>query len=174
MKMVDEKGKLFGKINIIDLLILILLVAALALVGWKIIGNRNMANIGETTKITYVARVNGVEKTIADEVLKYVDKASGKKDQLMANGEMLDAYVTDVTTVPHLNYNTDAQGNVVIVSDQGPDAREDLFFTVEAEVENPIVNKVGTQEVRTGKNHIVKTANFEFGYSIIYSCVASE
>ena len=35
MKVVDEKGKIFGKLNIIDLLVILLLIAAVALVGYK-------------------------------------------------------------------------------------------------------------------------------------------
>ena len=34
MKIVDEKGRLFGKINLIDLLVIVLLIAAVAAVRW--------------------------------------------------------------------------------------------------------------------------------------------
>ncbi|MEG0754956.1 MAG: DUF4330 domain-containing protein, partial [Oscillospiraceae bacterium] len=63
MKVVDEKGKLFGKINIIDLLVIILVIAGLALVGWKVIGNRG-AGIGRTTGITYVAVAPEVDPAV--------------------------------------------------------------------------------------------------------------
>ena len=43
MKVIDEKGKIFGKINIFDLFVLLALVIIIGLVGYKIIdkkGNR--------------------------------------------------------------------------------------------------------------------------------------
>lgn len=36
MKIIDEKGRLFGKINLIDLLVIVLVVAVVAAVGWKL------------------------------------------------------------------------------------------------------------------------------------------
>ena len=36
--MLDEKGRLFGKINIVDLLVLILVVAIVAVLGLKLLG----------------------------------------------------------------------------------------------------------------------------------------
>ena len=38
MKIIDEKGRLFGKINLIDLLVLVLVVAVVLAVGWKPLG----------------------------------------------------------------------------------------------------------------------------------------
>ena len=35
MKIVDEKGRLFGKVNLIDLLVLLLVIAAAAALIWK-------------------------------------------------------------------------------------------------------------------------------------------
>ena len=40
MKLIDEKGRLFGKINLIDLLVMLLIVAVLAAVVWKLGGKR--------------------------------------------------------------------------------------------------------------------------------------
>ncbi|MFR6380261.1 MAG: DUF4330 family protein [Evtepia sp.] len=38
--MIDKKGKLFGKLNIIDLLAILLIVAVLALIGYKLVQQR--------------------------------------------------------------------------------------------------------------------------------------
>ena len=40
MKLIDEKGRLFGKINLIDLLVVLLIVAVLAAVVWKLCGRK--------------------------------------------------------------------------------------------------------------------------------------
>jgi hypothetical protein len=46
----------------------------------------------------------------------------------------------------------------------------DLVFTIEANVTNTVTNEIGTQEVRIGKSHIVKTAKFEMPSGVILSC----
>ena len=52
MKVVDEKGKIFGRLNIIDLLVVLLLIAAVALVGYKATHRAENAG-GGTTVLTY-------------------------------------------------------------------------------------------------------------------------
>ena len=47
MKIIDEKGRLFGKINLIDLLVIVLVVAVVAAVGWKLVGKKAAASITE-------------------------------------------------------------------------------------------------------------------------------
>ena len=48
----------------------------------------------------------------------------------------------------------------------------DLTFTIQANVVNAVTNEVGTQEVRIGKTHIVKTVHFELTNGIITTCEA--
>ena len=45
MKLIDEKGRLFGKINLIDLLVVILIVAVIAAVVWKLGGRKAAAAV---------------------------------------------------------------------------------------------------------------------------------
>lgn len=169
MKIIDEKGKFFGKINLIDLLALLVLVAALVFVAVKFTTPAEDSAIGPTTKLTYVATVNGVLPDIYDELMRQMDQCGGT-DQLMANGEMVDAYITKVEAKPHLNYTTKDDGTIVISEDTGDNMRYDVSFTVEAQVDSAVTNKVGTQEVRVGKSHILKTTHFEFSYSTITYC----
>ena len=43
--MIDEKGRLFGKVNIVDLLIILIVLAAAAFLGYRFLGpNSNVAN----------------------------------------------------------------------------------------------------------------------------------
>lgn len=169
MKIIDEKGKLFGKINVIDLLVLVLIVAALILVAARFLAPSGSNVIDSTTKLTYTTQVSGVDQSIYDEVQRQMSDAGGK-DQLMADGKLVDAYITGVEATPHVNYSVDAQGNVVRSVEDYDGGRLDLTFTVEANVADPITNKVGTQEVRVAKPHILKTTHFEFTYSTILTC----
>ena len=43
-------------------------------------------------------------------------------------------------------------------------------FTIRATITNPITQAVGTQEVRIGKTHIVKTKTFELVNGIVQTC----
>ena len=169
MKIVDEKGKLFGKINLIDLLALIITAAAVIFLAVRFLGGSGGDVINGATKLTYTAQVQAVDQPTYNEVLRQMELAGGK-DQLMANGELLNAYVTKVEAVPHVSYNTDAAGNTVRSEENYDGGRWDLTFTVEANVADPVTSKLGTQEVRVGKSHILKTTHFEFTYGSVLTC----
>lgn len=169
MKIVDEKGKLFGKINLIDLLALIIIIAAVIFLAVRFLGGAGSGVIDGATKLTYTAQATGIDQATYDEVLRQMELAGGK-DQLMANGELVDGYVTAVEAAPHVSYNTDAQGNTVRSEENYDGGRLDLTFTVEVNVADPITNKVGTQEVRVAKTHILKTVHLEFPYTTIMTC----
>ena len=168
MKVVDEKGKLFWKLNIIDLLVVVLLIVAVALVATKLLGKDSAGSVG-TTVLTYTVKVEGVDPQVYEGVRDYIP-SDGTGDQLMANGEMVDAWVVEVTSEPHTGglTMTDVNGNELTFPVQ--DDSLDLTFTIRANVTNAVTNEVGTQEVRTGKIHIVKTVHFELTNGLITSC----
>lgn len=169
MKVVDEKGKLFGKLNIIDLLVIFLLIVAVALVGFKMLKSDGAAG-AKRTVLTYTVEVKGVDPEVYAGIMEYVPGPDGKGDQLMANGSMVDAYVMSVTSVPHVDglRMTDIQGNQLTFPVDTNTL--DLTFTIQAHVVNTTINEVGTQEVRIGKSHIVKTVHFELNNGIITTC----
>lgn len=171
MKLVDEKGKLFGILNIIDLLVILLLVVAVALIGWKVLKKDGASNVSRTI-LTYTVEVQGVDKEVYEGIKDYVPGENGIGDQLMANGEMVDAYVTNVDAVPHEGglTMTDVNGNKLTFPME--DDTLDLTFTIQANVVNAVTNEVGTQEVRIGKNHIVKTVHFELVNGTITTCAS--
>jgi len=146
MKIVDEKGKLFGKINLIDLLVVIVLIAAVLFLAVRLTKGSDGNPVNSSTKLTYTTLVSNVTPEVYAEVQRQL-AAAGGKDQLMASGDLLDGYVTKVESRPHMNYQPDANGAVVPSEETGDNARLDLVFTVEVNVVNPIVNEVVTQEV---------------------------
>ena len=172
MKLVDERGKLFGKLNIIDLLVILLLIVAVALIGWKVTRKDGASNASRTI-LTYTVEVEGVDQEVYEGIKAYVPGESGIGDQLMANGEMVDAYVTNVTAAPHEGglTMTDVSGTTMTFPVEGDDTL-DLTFTIQANVVNSVTNEVGTQEVRIGKSHIVKTVHFELNNGTITTCEA--
>ena len=46
----------------------------------------------------------------------------------------------------------------------------DLTFTIEGSVSNNLKSEMGSQEVRVGKTHIVKTTHFELNNGVVLSC----
>lgn len=170
MKVIDEKGRLFGKLNVIDLLALLLVAAVAVLLAVRLLGGRLgglTAGDKEPVTIVYSVTVSGVRPESYEVVRRFVDKDAGKRDQLMTGTQLLNGYVTDCVAVPHVNYTTDANGQVSAVPSSGEDTRLDLTFTLEAVVTNPITNAVGSQEVRVGNGQYVKTAHFDFYGNIL-------
>ena len=158
--MIDEKGRLFGKINIVDLLVILMIVIAAAVLGVKFLkpGGSSTVGTGSTgTHVEYTVLVQNVQPEVYESVKSFVDAGDAT---LMASGELLDGQVTSVTAVPHEDtVSVDTTDGTVEL----PATKDllDLTFTVECNVSNPITTEIGTQEVRVGKNHIVKTDRFE-------------
>ena len=168
--MIDEKGRLFGKINIVDLIVILVIVIAAVVVGMKFLGcgNGNSAINPNKTPVRYTVLVEGVEPEVYENIQKYIP------GQLMASGELLDGYVTGVTPVEgrvHTATVNTADGTLEIPVNEG---KLDLIFTIECNVVNSITTEIGTQEVRVGKIHTVKTDKFELTNGIILDCSRGE
>lgn len=56
MKVIDEKGRVFGKINIFDLIVLLAIVILIGGIGYKMVNDRKESQ-GTITGKTYIARV---------------------------------------------------------------------------------------------------------------------
>jgi len=162
MKLIDEKGKLFGRLNIIDLLVLLIILAVVAILGGKLISRQS--GVAGTTKLTYTVKVEAVDPEVYESIKEHIP------GQCMASGDMLDAQVVDVKSTPSTSGATlSTDGNAVNITTR--EGLVDLVFTIEANVANTVTNELGTQEIRIGKTHIVKTATFELDNGIITSCV---
>lgn len=173
MKVIDEKGKLFGKLNIIDLLVIVFIIAAVVVVGMKFLGGGADEPVA-TTRLTYTVRVTAQPAKVAERVAEYVDTATGKRDQLLAGDDVVNGYITDYW-IEETRYNRLNDGKVELFDPAGLESSGaelvDICFVIEANVIDTLTNKVGSQEVRIGKNHIVKTAHLEFSNGVVESCV---
>ena len=178
--MIDEKGRLFGKLNIVDLLVILVVLVAVVVLGVKFLGKDGGGENTEgrrqpcrrpspgginpgKTQVTYTVLVKGVEQEVYDNIQKYIP------GQLMASGEMLDGQVVSVEPRAHEQTVTvdTTDGTLEIPVDEGT---IDLLFTIECNVVNPITTEIGTQEVRVGKTHTVKTDKFELMNGVILDC----
>ena len=170
--MIDEKGRLFGKINIVDLLVILVIVIAAAVLGVKFLkpGGGSAIGGGSTgTHVEYTVLVENVQPEVYESVKAFVDAGDAT---LMASGELLDGQVTYVTAVPHEDTGSVDTTEGTVELPAGKDLL-DLTFTVECNVSNTITTEIGTQEVRVGKNHIVKTDRFELT-GVVTNCTWSD
>lgn len=159
MKLFDKKGRLFGKLNIIDLLVILLVVAVIAAVGVKLTGTdltqSNQLTNGEMKDVSYSVLCRMVHVDVADAL---EETEVGK--QLMSNGELVEScYITGVERRPYYETYLTEDGEIrkVPLEDYC-----ELLFTIGGEapyVENSYL--IGTQEIRVGKSHIVKTVTME-------------
>ena len=131
MKIINEKGKLFGLINIVDLLVLIAAVAVAAGVGYKLFAPQIKESVQPQVELTALVSGNSyVNGTIED--MKIED------------------YAQQVTT---------ADGRIVTAVD--PDKKDIVFTIKTTVPKGTATPSIGTQEVRAGRTFIVKTNDFE-------------
>ena len=64
MKIINEKGKLFGLINIVDLLVLIAAVAVAAGVGYKLFAPQIKESVQPQVELTAIVRVRGATPSL--------------------------------------------------------------------------------------------------------------
>lgn len=168
MKIIDEKGKLFGKLNIVDLLVILLVIAAAVFLVLRHERNAEGGGTGASATLTYQVLVKGVDPTYYDSIRQFVDPAEGKRDQLLSNTTPIDAYLVDCAATPHVEYINTDDGQVKRAQGED-DKRVDLLFTVEAQVSDLVTNTVGAQQVRIGASHVLKTIHCEFSTSYVVS-----
>lgn len=164
MKILDEKGRLFGKLNLIDLLVLLLAVAAAAVFLYGRLKPQGTQEPVKTYELTYEVQVSALSPAFAETVRQYVDPEQGLADQIFSTDTGIrfqDAYVVDFTTAPHVEYVATSDGEVKRVESSGDDQRLDGVMTIRATITDPITNLVGSQQVRVGAVHYVKTTHFE-------------
>ena len=165
-----KNGKIFGKINIIDLLVVLIVAVIAVAVALKMTGRLGSARVEVGTNFTYTVKAEKIEPEVYESIKGYIEaaQAAGKPgDQLMANGELLPGYITSVTANPRPTSAAVATSNGVVAVTTGQDDTLDLVFEVQAYTGNNIKTDLGTQEVRVGKQHIIKTTHFELPYGTI-------
>ena len=165
MSVIDQKGRFFGKLNIIDVLVVILIIAAIAVLGMKLTSHSDSAG-GEGQQVVYTVLVRDVEPEVYENIKGLIP------GQLYAEDELQNAYVTKVEATPveesAVVLEKNSYGTTTVT--QGIPGNYDLVFTIEGYVQDNISSKLGSQEIRVGKTHIVKTTEFELEYGTILSC----
>ncbi len=155
MKIINEKGKLFGVINVVDLLVLAAAVALIAGVGYKLFAPQIAEAASPQVKMTTVVRVRGATPFLVDEV----ERNSQVGKQLVSGNSYVAAEITDMYLDDYVQQVTTADGRIVDAVDG---TKKDIVFTIESSVSKGTPTPaIGTQEVRAGRTFILKTNDFE-------------
>lgn len=155
--MIDEKGRLFGKINIIDLAVVLVIVLLAGGILYREKGSSAVVAQPRTVVMKVVCL--GV----------YPDAATQIKpgDQLVASGNLVPVYVKDVKIRRALNGTPNAEGQIILAEHP---FRKDVLLTLEGKTMavSPAEIVLGGQRVRAGiEDYVVKTQKFEAKATII-------
>ena len=150
MKIINEKGKLFGIINVVDLLVLVAAIAVVAGVGYKLFAKQIKEVASPQVSLTMTVRVRGATPFL-------VNSQVGKS--LVNGNSYVNAQITDMKIDDYNQQVTTADGRIVTATDP---EKKDLVFTITTKVSKGTpAPAIGTQEVRAGRTFIVKTNDFE-------------
>ena len=156
MKLINDKGRLFGLINAVDLLALLVVLAVIGGLAWTWSPAKS-ASASQKVNLTYTVRARGVARQMEDLIRNGVDQ---DHRLYTPDGEEIDAVLVGVYFEPYIAQNLTADGQMIDADDP---ARMDVIFTIEAQVfpdDAPLM--VGTQEIRMGVNHSVRTTFIEY------------
>jgi len=151
MKIVNEKGKLFGIINIVDLAVLLIALVVVYAAAIKFSGgeiNTPITNSKRTATVT----IMGLGQQ------DYLFSAFKKGDQLMYGKLYIDdTYIQNVELKPFIINATLPTGKVIPTEDP---RKKDIYITFTTPVDaNSSVLKVGSTEVRVGETFVIYTKN---------------
>lgn len=144
-----ERGKLLGRFNVIDLLIVVVVVGVL--VGGGLYLKKSLIQTKSLDKISYVIELNDVP----DEIVQYIIKGEEVKEseKLYSIGKITDKKVDDMKNVVE-------NKNAGVFEEQVTPNKKDVFITVEAEYEisGDGINTV--QNIKIDKDYEVKAGKF--------------
>lgn len=178
--MIDEKGRIFGKINLIDLLALLAAVAVAVLLAVRLAGNAAAEKPGETPEptatpaigtslIEYTARATWMDPAEYAEIKKHFD--AGERQCINADGtEAEGTQVVDIRTEPYLYSITDDDGTIHIEEDP---YFVNVLFTLRSVTTNSEANAFHGQEARIGRNITIRTRYYEI-VGLVLDCETLE
>ena len=162
MKIV-KNGRLFGKLNIVDVLILLVVIAAVAFLAVRMVGGSGgetiaadepSANLRYTVlceDMPLMQAENAVTAVTAEDYELKLDDDSILKvspNQIFNSNKFQDAQITSAEILPQ--------------DDSADGQRVTVRFVIEATAKNTVGSfVVGTQEVRIGRDYTVKTVDIE-------------
>ena len=160
----ENKTKKF-KFNIIDALVIVVILAVIAFFALKFIDFEQATPSTGTQKIEFVVQIDAMSKEMYEEIAPQLPA------QMISNGKYIEGYIqscesepcniSDIEVCDWQNqtrvYHMEPEGEYVTVR-----------FYCQAQMEtDSLLNTVGSQEVRVGRTHYVKSNDFEVVGTVI-------
>lgn len=158
MKAVDENGRLFGRINILDF-IAILVVLFFAFVLFLNLSNQSLSSLG-TIEESVEAKI--VVSVVMEPGYFNVIQPSMK---ISEDKRFLDLFVTNVEVKPFTLTTVDDEGNTFVHEDP---TQSEALITLEGKIiKKGAAYKVGKQEVRQGIKLFVEGELFNYSGVVV-------
>ena len=168
MKIVNEKGKLFGIINVVDLVILLAVVVVVGAIIWQVFGNRVTDAVSKQEEVTIVVSIAGSHPDLVEEVLRQ-DLVG---EQIVSGNEYVNAYITNVWLEDYVMQIPTADGTIVDATDP---TQKTIYIEIKSQVAAGTASpSICSQELRAGRTYIVKTQTFECSGIIYYVQIGDE
>jgi len=162
MKIVNEKGKLFGIINVVDLIVIVAVIAVVGAIAWQLLGDDVSDAVNPDVELTAHVAIAGANTNLMEEV----ERQDLVGEKLIANGAYTDAYISDVWFEDYTMSVEAADGSIVRATDP---EEQTIWFEIKTTVgKGTLTPSVGSQEVRVGRTYTVKTRTFECDGIIYY------
>ncbi|HPU35821.1 MAG TPA: DUF4330 domain-containing protein [Bacillota bacterium] len=149
MRVIDEKGKLFGLINIVDLLVLLAILLVIGGAAYKIKGQKGSDAV-RTVRATVLATA------LRPEMLTGIKVG----DRMVSGSSFTDVVIKEIDIRPAYMITTDSQGRRVEAYDP---YLKDLIVVVEGKtvISGGVIN-LGGQEIRSSKDYYIKSLTYDF------------
>lgn len=150
MRLIDEKGKLFGLLNVIDLLVVGAVLLVLGGAAYKYKSSGSSENTAKTVKATVLATALRPETLTGIKV----------GDRMVSGSSYTSVVITDIKIKPAHMVLSDSAGRRV---EQYDPYLKDLVVTVEGKtvISTAEIN-LGGQPLRRNKDFFIKSLDYEF------------
>ncbi len=166
MKIINEKGKLFGIINLVDLVVLLAVICVLGAIVWQLLGSKVNDAVSEQAEMTMVVAIAGAHPDLVAEV----ERQDLVGEKIVTGNQYLDAYISNVWTDDYVIQAITDDGQVLDAVDP---TKKDIMVEIKSKVAKGTASpKIGSQEVRAGRTYIVKTQTFECSGTIYFVDIA--
>lgn len=160
VKFMDNRGRLLGKVNVVDLFVIVIIIALAAAVIYKKTSNAvNTAGVGGDAADEYC-----YVTLYCNQMVPEVSSTISIGDHMVANGKYTDAEIVAVNEQPAAYVGYDDNGKAVL--SQHPLWKDVTVVIKEKISPNSVILKVGEQEVRVGYQYIFKTQRVESGAKV--------
>lgn len=154
MRIIDEKGKVFGLINVIDLIILLIVLLVGAGAAYKF---THKSAQGEVKTVEFQVLVPCIRPELA--------QAVKVGDKMVQGGSYTPVTVKAVEMKPGFSVNLNSAGKKVTAYDP---YLKDVYVTNEGKVTlSSATISMGGQEIRVGKDYYVKSRDYELKGTIL-------